>query len=59
MNRMKRGKASGPGEISVEVWRCLGERAVHFLTTLFNTNFNQESRKRCSGPDFKSTGAEL
>lgn len=28
MKRMKRGKVVGPDDIHVEVWRCLGEKAV-------------------------------
>ncbi|KAK3559241.1 hypothetical protein QTP86_008352 [Hemibagrus guttatus] len=34
--RMKCGKAVGPDDIPVEVWKCLGEAAVEFLTSLFN-----------------------
>ncbi|KAK3523836.1 hypothetical protein QTP70_010447 [Hemibagrus guttatus] len=34
--RMKSGKAVGPDDILVEVWKCLGEAAVEFLTSLFN-----------------------
>ncbi|KAK3524837.1 hypothetical protein QTP86_007578 [Hemibagrus guttatus] len=33
---MKSGKAVGPDDIPVEVWKCLGEAAVEFLTSLFN-----------------------
>ncbi|KAK3556309.1 hypothetical protein QTP70_007129 [Hemibagrus guttatus] len=36
LKRMKSGKAVGPDDIPVEVWKCLGEAAVEFLTTLFN-----------------------
>ncbi|KAK3510396.1 hypothetical protein QTP70_005869 [Hemibagrus guttatus] len=36
LKRMKSGKAVGPDDILVEVWKCLGEAAVKFLTTLFN-----------------------
>ncbi|KAK3549270.1 hypothetical protein QTP70_034481 [Hemibagrus guttatus] len=32
LKRMKRGKAVGPDDIPVEVWKCLGEAAVEFLT---------------------------
>ncbi|KAK3561691.1 hypothetical protein QTP86_012554 [Hemibagrus guttatus] len=32
---MKSGKAVGPDDI-LEVWKCLGEAAVEFLTSLFN-----------------------
>ena len=31
MKGMKNGKAVGPDDIPVEVWTCLGERAVEFL----------------------------
>ncbi|KAK3526878.1 hypothetical protein QTP86_003612 [Hemibagrus guttatus] len=36
LKRMKSGKAVGPDDILVEVWTCLGEAAVEFLTSLFS-----------------------
>ncbi|KAK3566841.1 hypothetical protein QTP86_004554 [Hemibagrus guttatus] len=36
LKRMKSGKAVGPDDIPMEVWKCLGEAAVEFLTSLFN-----------------------
>ncbi|KAK3513451.1 hypothetical protein QTP70_015450, partial [Hemibagrus guttatus] len=36
LKRMKSGNAVGPDNITVEVWKCLGEAAVEFLTSLFN-----------------------
>uniref|UniRef100_A0A3B4CLA2 ribonuclease H n=1 Tax=Pygocentrus nattereri TaxID=42514 RepID=A0A3B4CLA2_PYGNA len=39
---MKNGKAVGPDDIPVEVWRCLGEKAVDFLTRLFNKILESE-----------------
>ncbi|KAK3554745.1 hypothetical protein QTP70_033439 [Hemibagrus guttatus] len=36
LKRMKSGKAVGPDDIPVEVWKCLGEAAVECLTSLFN-----------------------
>ena len=36
---MKRGKAMGPDGIPIEVWRCLGDRAIVWLTKLFNLTF--------------------
>ncbi|KAK3513783.1 hypothetical protein QTP70_028893 [Hemibagrus guttatus] len=36
LKRIKSGKAVGPDDIPVEVWKCLGEAAVEFLTSLFN-----------------------
>ncbi|KAK3536844.1 hypothetical protein QTP86_027040, partial [Hemibagrus guttatus] len=36
LKRMKSGKAVGPDDIPVEVWKCVEEAAVEFLTSLFN-----------------------
>ena len=36
MQRKKDGKAVGPDDIPVEVWKCLGESALKFLTKLYN-----------------------
>ncbi|KAK3532136.1 hypothetical protein QTP86_008585 [Hemibagrus guttatus] len=36
LKRIKSGKAVGPDDIPVEVWKCLGEAAVEFLASLFN-----------------------
>ena len=36
LKRMKSRKAVGPDGISIEVWRCLGEMGVRWLTNLFN-----------------------
>ncbi|KAK3522456.1 hypothetical protein QTP86_011802 [Hemibagrus guttatus] len=36
LKRMKSGKAVGPDDIPVEVWKWLEEAAVEFLTSLFN-----------------------
>ncbi|KAK3525897.1 hypothetical protein QTP70_010952 [Hemibagrus guttatus] len=36
LKRMKSGKAVGPDDIPVEVWKCLREAAVEFLASLFN-----------------------
>ena len=35
LRRMK-GKAVGPDELPVEVWKCMGEMGIKFLTRLFN-----------------------
>ena len=37
LKRMKSGKAVGPDDIPVQVWKCLGEVAVGFLPRLFNS----------------------
>jgi hypothetical protein len=39
LKRMKGGKAMGPDGIPIEVWRCLGDRAIVWLTKLFNLIF--------------------
>ena len=36
LRRMKKGKAIGPDELPVEVWKCMGEMGIKFLTRLFN-----------------------
>ncbi|KAK3537003.1 hypothetical protein QTP86_032259 [Hemibagrus guttatus] len=42
LKRMKSGKAVGPDDIPVEVWKCLGEAAVEFLASLFNRVLESE-----------------
>ena len=34
--RIKKGKMVGPDELPVEVWKCIGEMGIEFLTRLFN-----------------------
>ena len=36
LRRMKKGKAVGPNELPVEVWKCLGKMGTKLLTGLFN-----------------------
>ena len=36
LRRMKKGKAVGPDKLPVEVWKCMGEMGIKFLTRLFN-----------------------
>ena len=36
LKRMKSRKVVGPDGIPIEVWRCLGEVGVRWLTNLFN-----------------------
>ena len=36
VRRMKKGKAVGPDELPLEVWKCMGEIEIKFLTRLFN-----------------------
>ncbi|KAK3516099.1 hypothetical protein QTP70_005395 [Hemibagrus guttatus] len=42
LKRMKSGKAVGPDDIPVEVWKCIGEAAVEFLASLFNRVLESE-----------------
>jgi hypothetical protein len=39
LKRMKGGKAMGPDGILIEVWKCLGDIAIVWLTKLFNHIF--------------------
>ena len=36
LRRIKNGKAVGPDELPVEVWKYMGEMGIKFLTRLFN-----------------------
>ncbi|KAK3509854.1 hypothetical protein QTP70_015741 [Hemibagrus guttatus] len=58
---MKSGKALGPDDIPGEVWKCLGEAAVEFLTSLFNKvleseRMPEEWRRSALVPIFKNKG---
>ncbi|KAK3553657.1 hypothetical protein QTP70_006864 [Hemibagrus guttatus] len=58
---MKSGKAVGPDDIPVEVWKCLGEAAVEFLANLFNKvleseRMPEEWRRIVLVPIFKNKG---
>jgi len=61
LKRMKGGKAMGPDGIPIEVWRCLGDRAIVWLTKLFNLIFRsnkmpEEWRRSILVPIFKNKG---
>ncbi|KAK3530505.1 hypothetical protein QTP86_027871 [Hemibagrus guttatus] len=61
LKRMKSGKAVGPDDIPVEVWKCLGEAAVELLTSLFNRvleseRMPEEWRRSVLVPIFKNKG---
>ncbi|KAK3540327.1 hypothetical protein QTP70_029586 [Hemibagrus guttatus] len=61
LKRMKSGKAVGPDDIPVEVWKCLGEAAVEFLASLFNRVLESEMmpeewRRSVLVPNFKNKG---
>ena len=36
LRRMIKDKAVGPDELPVQVWKCVGEMGIKFLTRLFN-----------------------
>ena len=61
LKRMKGGKAMGPDGIPIEVWRCLGDIAIVWLTKLFNLIFwankmPEEWRRSILVPIFKNKG---
>ncbi|KAK3542583.1 hypothetical protein QTP86_031285, partial [Hemibagrus guttatus] len=61
LKRMKSGKAVGPDDVPVEVWKCLGEAAVEFLNSLFNRDLESERmpeewRRSVLVPIFKNKG---
>ena len=60
LKRMKNGKAVGPGDLLVDLWKCLGDRAEEFLTKLFNMFLNSEKmpgmEDRCTGADLYEQG---
>ena len=42
MQMMQNGKAVGPDDMPMEVWKCLGENALEFLTKLYNRTMESE-----------------
>ena len=61
MQRMKNGKAVGPDDIPVQVWKCLGESALKFLRKLYNRTMESERmpeewRNSVLLPIFKNKG---
>ncbi|XP_047485847.1 uncharacterized protein LOC125036932 [Penaeus chinensis] len=62
--KMKNGKAVGPDNIPVEVWKCLGKTEVEYLTHGFNNIMNIERipeqwRRSTNIPIFKNKGGIL
>ena len=58
LKMMKGGKVMGPDGILIEVWRCLSDRAIVWLTKLFNLIFwsnkmPEEWRRSILVPIFK------
>ena len=61
VRRMKKGKVVGPDELPVEVWKCVGEMGIKFLTRLFNRllmgeRMPEEWRRSVPIPIYKSKG---
>ena len=65
LRRMKKGKVVGADELPVEVWKCIGEMRIKFLTRLFNRLFNrllvgewmpEEWRRNVLIPIYKNKG---
>ena len=59
--RMKKGKAVGPDELQVEVWKCMGKMGIKFLTRLFNRllvgeRMPEEWRRNVLIPIYKNKG---
>jgi hypothetical protein len=61
LKKIKIGNVLGPDDIPIEVWRCLGDIAIVWLTKLFNTIFRSnkmpdEWRRSILVPIFKNKG---
>ena len=61
LKKMTNGKAKGPDQIPVEMWKCLGEEGLEWLTELFNvifrtTNMPKEWRSSTVIPLYKNKG---
>ena len=61
VRRMKKGKAVGPDELPVEVWKCMGEMGIKFLTRLFyrllmGERMPEEWRRSVVIPIYKNKG---
>ena len=61
LRRMKKGKAVGPDELPVEVWKCMGKMGIKFLTRLFKRllmgeQMPEEWRRSVLIPIYKNKG---
>ena len=61
LRKKKKGKAVGPDELPVEVWKCMGEMGIKFLTRLFNRllvgeQMPEEWRRSVLIPIYKNKG---
>ena len=58
---MKKGKAVGPDELPVEVWKCMGKMGINFWTRLFNRllkgeRMSEDWRRSVLIPIYKNKG---
>ena len=61
LRRMKKGKAAGPDELPVKVWKCMGKMGIKYLTRLFNRllmgeRMPEEWRRSVLIPIYKNKG---
>ncbi|RZB81212.1 LINE-1 retrotransposable element ORF2 protein isoform B [Glycine soja] len=61
LKRMSNGKAVGPDNIPIEVWKTLGDRGLEWLTKLFNETMRskrmpEEWRRNTLVPIYKNKG---
>ena len=61
LRRMKNDKAAGPDELPLEIWKCMGEMGIKFLTRLFNRlsmgdRMPEEWRRSVLVPIYKNKG---
>ena len=61
LRKMTSGKTVGPDGIPIEVWKCLGEKSVLWLTKLFNEilrskKMPEDWRKNTLVPIYKNKG---
>ena len=61
LRRMKKGKAVGPDELPVKVWKYMGKMEIEFLTRLFNRllmgeRMPEEWRRSVLIPIYKNKG---
>ena len=61
LRRMKKSKTVGPDELAVEVWKCMENMGIKFLTRLFNRllmgeRMPEEWRRSVLIPIYKNKG---
>ena len=61
LKKLEKGKAVGPDEFPIEVWKCMGKMGIKFLTRLFNRllmgeRMPEEWRRSVLIPIYKNKG---